>query len=160
MDVRSVLVLDIACVAVIGFALVLGHKLRWSRALRVTLGIAGALAAAIPLLLFAWLAGWLNPIFAYAAQSKVDVLERHLYVGERRTDIEKELGRAIPKPDRRDGYGLSGEDVQAGMAGRTRGYFYDAESAFCIQSYRGIVVYFDSRDRVKRWVHTGFGTGC
>jgi hypothetical protein len=81
-------------------------------------------------------------------------------VGESRADVEKQFGHEVPKPDRLSGYAVFGSEAGPGSDRHLGQYAYDAESMFCAQTFRGVVVFYDVHDRVKRWKRFSSVDGC
>ena len=104
--------------------------------------------------------GALNPLLRLQAQHNIDILQRHVYVGESRRSIETQFGQTIPRPDRLSGYAVSSEYAVPGWGDHLGQYFYSAEAQFCVQYYRGLVVFYDEHERVKFWKPFGSGDVC
>ena len=127
------------------------------------LGTFVAIVAALCLLVVVSLFGWLNPVLTWIATAKVSALERQLFVGETRTQVESQFGRTIYAPDELRGYSASGSEVAASAADWDKHlgeYSYTSSVQFCYGSYTGVVVYYDRHDRVKFWKRFDWGDGC
>jgi hypothetical protein len=132
------------------------RALRWRR---IAL-IAGGAVLLIPLVFIAFMCGFFSPLQSLDAQWKIAGLERQLHVGESRADIEKQFGHTIAQPERLDGYSVSSVDAVPGWEDHLGEYSYVAGSELCFVAYRGIVVYYDRHERVKRWKRFDSGDGC
>lgn len=100
------------------------------------------------------------PIEAWFNRWKVATLERHLYVGEPRVALERQMGKPIPMPDLRTCCGTEPSQNRPGAGRGRERYYYLVSGSMCIAAYRGIAVRFDRRDRVKSWRRVALADGC
>ena len=147
------------CALVVGATIGLGRARHWSMPLQILAAIV-SLALTIVALIVGLILGFLGPVEAFSMQWKLRALERQLYVGESRANIERQFGYSIPKPERLGGYSVSGAEAVPGWADHLGQYSYFAEGAFCVADYEGVVVYYDSHDRVKWWKRYSSADGC
>jgi hypothetical protein len=127
------------------------------------LGIFAAIIALLSVLFVAFEFGLLNPVLTSIATAKVSALEQHLFVGETRTQVESQFGRAIDEPNEFRGYDASGSEVAASAPDWDKHlgeYSYASSGSFCFAGYTGVVVYYDRHDRVKFWKRFDWGEGC
>jgi hypothetical protein len=147
------------CSFVAGLVFVLGSWFRWSKSQRSVVA-AASVVLTVMALFCALIIAYLQPIEAYSMQWKLRVLERNLYVGESRRDIESQFGHTIPKPDSFSGYSVPAAEAVSGWGDHLGQYSYAAGGGFCVQWFQGIVVFYNVHDRVKSWKHFESGVGC
>ncbi len=123
----------------------------------------GAAIVAVALVSVAAMTGLLSPFQTWIATSKLERLERHLALGETRAHVESQFGRAVPRPDALAGYYGTARSANAAGPGwddHLGQYSYASSTAFCTQSYLGVVVSYDRHDRVKSWKRFEWTDGC
>ena len=103
------------------------------------------------------------PLESLTMRWKVEALERHLYVGESRLDVENQFGHGVPRPDRLGGYAITSREAVTAPAHwdqHVGQYGYAESGAFCLQNFLGVAVFYDRHDRVRSWKRFGYGIGC
>jgi hypothetical protein len=143
----------------VALIVLIGRHRGWSKALQAALAVASFVVTA-GVLLVALFFGFLIPIEDWSMQWKLAAIEKHLYVGESRADVEAHFGHDVPVPDRTDGYSVTSQYAVPGWGDHLGQYAYAAGGALCVAYYRGVVVYYDVSDHVKFWKRYGFGDGC
>jgi len=131
----------------------------WNSYARTALGYI-AFPLILGTLLFIAFLGPAMPVEAWFNHWKVATLERHLYGGESRVALERQMGKAIPMPDLRTCCGTAPQQNMPGSKKGRERYYYLVASSLCVAEYRGIAVRFDRRDRMKSWRRVAFDFGC
>lgn len=118
----------------------LGRMFKWSARVQM-LSIAVVYPVSLAVLASAWFVGFLMPVQTIFMHWKIVALERHLYVGEGRSDLERQFGHGIPRPDRTVCC-LTGSwpPKPAPPDANIQRYEYVAASTICYVRYEGMEV--------------------